>query len=128
MVEVLKKHGAEFEEPSAPPYEDDESHPIPNKGTLLVQADDLLGKAIDNNDEAQVRSLLENGYSVHGVDSQGRTLLHRAASTQNISSMIMLLQKGVNCSWTDLKGRTAFEYLPDDIRSIMEEIMRPRKP
>jgi ankyrin repeat protein len=83
-----------------------------------------LLEAIECQDEQKVKMLLEIPCGVLTCDKHGRTPLHYAALKQNIFIMILLWQKGADCSKVDNVGKTPLDLLSEELRLILCEVIR----
>lgn len=69
--------------------------------TSLLSKADLLHAAAEHSSFTIVRALLERGFDVNGLSSQGRTLLHQLALKNDVQNIKGLLASGANAQIED---------------------------
>jgi hypothetical protein len=60
--------------------------------------------------EQVLKYLIDHGADVSGSDDRGRTPLHTAARSDNLSAARLLLESGADANYKDLDGKTPLEY------------------
>ena|SRR6218665_535213 len=74
---------------------------------------ELLFNAIEKNNLAKVKELIENGVNVNDTDTYGYTALHIASSKGLIDLAFLLVENGIDLNSQDKNGQTILHYVAE---------------
>jgi hypothetical protein len=72
-----------------------------------------------------LQMMLDGGYDIHSVDSNGRTALYECKNPYIVK---WLLKKGINTMVKDVNGNTAFEYIQQKYKNDLTEVIQLLEP